>query len=176
MILFNDSINLASIADAVPGIFPSPVVIITTLISLAVLTLLVTNFAYKPIRKSIDGRTKYIGDNIKDSEDKSKEASKIFEDSIVALKKAKKESYKIIENAAEEGNQKSLDIILKAQRKSDSMMETAYKDIERQVTEAKEQIRNEIVDVAFEASKQLLEKEINEDINKKLIDEFIDSL
>mgnify|MGYP003347974727 CR=1 FL=1 len=50
----------------------------------------------------------------------------------------------------------------------------AKKDIELEIEKANDQIRDEIVDVAMKASEKLIGKNITNDDNKKLVDDFID--
>ena len=52
----------------------------------------------------------------------------------------------------------------------------ADKDIEESRRRAKDDIKREIIDVAFQASEKILQREINEDDNEKVLNNFIDSL
>ena len=50
----------------------------------------------------------------------------------------------------------------------------ADKDIEESRRRAKDDIKREIIDVAFQASEKILQREINEDDNEKVLNNFID--
>ena len=49
----------------------------------------------------------------------------------------------------------------------------AQEDIEKAKQEALTDVHNEIVNVALEASKEILQREINEKDNSKLVEDFI---
>ena len=144
--------------------------------ALLVLILVVIIFGYKPIKKIIKKRQDYIEAQIKDAEQskstwqenelKSKEtvlASNRTAADIVAEAKANAEAEraKILEEAA-------LDV--------QKMKQDAENDIARMELEAQEQIRKEIVNVALDASKELLGREVNSEDNNRLLEEFIEDI
>ena len=144
--------------------------------ALVVLIIVVIIFAYKPVKKIVKKRQDYIEDNIKEAEKskavwqenelKSKEtvlASNRTAADIVAEAKANAEAEKakILEEAA-------LDV--------QKMKQDAENDIARMELEAQEQIRKEIVNVALDASKELLGREVNSEDNNRLLEEFIEDI
>ena len=99
-------------------------------------------------------------------EDKSQEEIKVAkikaQDIIVeAQKTAENEKNKIINATKEEVRNLKI---------------AADKDIEESRRRAKDDIKREIIDVAFQASEKILQREINEDDNEKVLNNFIDSL
>ena len=144
--------------------------------ALVVLILVVIIFGYKPIKKIINKRKDYIESQIKDAEQakatwqenelKSKEtvlASNRTAADIVAEAKANAEieKNKILDEAA-----------LEVER----MKKDAENDIARMEAEAQEQIKKEIVNVALDASKELLGREITSEDNNRLLEEFIEDI
>lgn len=144
--------------------------------ALVVLILVVIIFGYKPIKKIIKKRQDYIESQIKDAEQskatwqenelKSKEtvlASNRTAADIVAEAKANAEveRNKILEQTA-------LDV--------QKMKKDAENDIARMEVEAQEQIRKEIVNVALDASKELLGREVSSEDNTRLLEEFIEDI
>ena len=55
-------------------------------------------------------------------------------------------------------------------------MDKAYVEIEREKKKAVNEIKDEITDIAFEAAKLVVEKEINQQDNERLIEEFINNV
>ena len=144
--------------------------------ALVVLILVVIIFGYKPIKKIIKKRQDYIESQIKDAEQskatwqenelKSKEtvlASNRTAADIVAEAKANAEieRNKILEQTAQD---------------VERMKKDAENDIARMELEAQEQIRKEIVNVALDASKELLGREVNSEDNNRLLEEFIEDI
>ena len=144
--------------------------------ALVVLILVVIIFGYKPIKKIIKKRQDYIESQIKDAEQskatwqenelKSKEtvlASNRTAADIVAEAKANAEieRNKILEQTAQD---------------VERMKKDAENDIARMEAEAQEQIKKEIVNVALDASKELLGREVSSQDNTRLLEEFIEDI
>ena len=144
--------------------------------ALVVLILVVIIFGYKPIKKIIKKRQDYIESQIKDAEQskatwqenelKSKEtvlASNRTAADIVAEAKANAEieRNKILEQTAQD---------------VERMKKDAENDIARMEAEAQEQIKKEIVNVALDASKELLGREVSSKDNTRLLEEFIEDI
>ena len=157
-------------------LIPSWASFVIQLAALIILILIVIIFGYKPIKKIIKKRQDYIEDQIKDAEKskatwqenelKSKEtvlASNRTAADIVAEAKASAEveRNKILEQAA-------LD--------AEKMKKDAENDIARMEVEAQEAIRKEIVDLALDASKELLGREVTSKDNTRLLEEFIEDI
>ena len=67
-------------------------------------------------------------------------------------------------------------IIKQANIEVSEIKDKAHKDIERDKEKAQEEIKRTIVSVALDASKEVLKREINENDNVKLVDDFINQL
>ncbi len=157
-------------------LIPNWVSFVVQLAALLVLILIVIVFGYKPIKKIIKKRQDYIASQISDAEKskavwqenelKSKEtvlASSRTAADIVAEAKisAEKERSQILEQTA-------LDV--------EKMKKDAENDIARMEEEAQESIRKEMVNLALDASKELLGREVSSEDNTRLVEEFIEEV
>ena len=68
------------------------------------------------------------------------------------------------------------EIILEAKAEVSEMKKQAEIDIERAKEDAKQDIRNEMVNVAISASEEILKREVDNADNKRLAEEFINQL
>lgn len=164
-------------ADTFLGkLIPNWVSFVVQLSALLVLILVVIIFGYKPIKKIIKKRQDYIESNIKEAEQskavwkenelKSKEtvlASDRTAANIVAEAKA---------NAVIERNK----ILEQTQEDVAKMKLEAENDIARMELEAQDKIKKEIVNVALDASKELLGREVSSKDNNRLLEEFIEDV
>ena len=57
---------------------------------------------------------------------------------------------------------------------SNALKEKARKDIEREKVQARSEMKDAIVEVAFEAAKQIVNKELDETAHKQYVDDFIE--
>ena len=132
--------------------------------------------AYKPLKKKLKQRQDYIENNIKDSEDKKAQAEKKLLEADDAVIEAQKKAGDIIQEAQKtaelkaQNEQKALALSIENQK------EQAHKDIEAERARMISEAHNQIVSTAIDASKQIFGREVNEDDNKKMVDDFINQL
>ena len=100
--------------------------------------------------------------------EQTKEAKKILSDS-------KAEASLIIENATKKGEEKYESMINEAKEEVKEMKLTAQDDIEQKV-DALNDIRNEMVNVALTASKEILKREVDNEDNVRLAEDFINRI
>ena len=132
--------------------------------------------AYKPLKKKLKQRQDYIENNIKDSEDKKAQAEKKLLEADDAVTEAQKKAGDIIQEA-----QKTAELKAQSEQKAlalsiENQKEQAHKDIEAERARMISEAHNQIVSTAIDASKQILGREVNEDDNKKMVDDFINQL
>lgn len=158
------------------GLLPNLWITLTQMAIFVVTALVVIFFAYKPIKKKLKQRQDYIEKNINDAK---LEMSKVDEEKKKAeeiIADAQKQAGEIIQEA-----QKNAEINAQAVQKElalsiETQKEQAHKDIEAERERMLNENHNKMVDTAIEASKQILSREINEEDNKKMVDEFINHL
>ncbi|MCI6216083.1 MAG: F0F1 ATP synthase subunit B [Bacillales bacterium] len=138
-----------------------------------ILILLMFFFAYKPIRAYMKKRHDYIDNELREAEAKKKEAinasnrkEELIQEGkdeakrIVSLAKADAENYKA--KAIEDANNE----IARKRKEADEDIALAK---EKSIVEA----NKEIVNLTLQASSKLLERSVNEDDDKKFVDDFV---
>ena len=83
------------------------------------------------------------------------------------------EARKIKEEAENQALEVRKEILLKAEEEAQAKKDKALRDIEKQKLEAKEDIHREIVGVALLAAQKIVEREIDEKDNTRLVEDFI---
>ena len=164
---------MESIADKLIPSWPSFVIQLSSFI---ILLLVVFFFAYKPIKKMLKKRGDHIQEEIDQAEknhalaiEETKEAKKLLSESKV-------EASLIIENATKRGQEKYDQMMDEAKEEVKEMKLAAQEDIEQAKVDALNDIRNEMVNVALTASKEILKREVDEKDNTRLAEDFINRL
>lgn len=157
-------------------LFPNIWAFLVQLFALIILLIIVFKFAYKPVHKFLEKRKELLENEVKDTKANKEKSKEYLEEAEKKLAGTKKEASQIIENAKVEANKVSQQIIDDAQKEAYSIKQKANKDIESAKNKAKKELHNEIVDVALNASSQILSREVSAEDNSKLIDQFIDDL
>ena len=150
--------------------------LVINLVALIVLFIAVFFIAYKPMRKYLEARKSHIEHEIKDAENSKKvyESKAAEGEKIVA--DAKKEAGEIVSKAKETATVSANAIINEAQEVSKKKMEDTEKAIALAEEKAKDDIKKAIVEVALQASEKVLEREVDEEDNSRLIDSFASDL
>ena len=157
-------------------LIPSWPSLVAQLGALLVLILVVIIFGYKPIKKIIKKRQDYIEGQIKDAEQSKatwQENERQSQETVLASYRTAADIVAEAKANAEIERNKILD---QAAQEVEKMKQDAENDIARMELEAKDQIRKEIVNVALDASKELLGREVNSEDNNRLLEEFIEDI
>lgn len=165
--------DLSSTAE---GLLPNIWITLTQVLIFIVVVAAVFFLAYKPIKKKMAERQKFVQSNIDESVKAKKEAESNIKASKEVLDKAQVQAGDIIKKAqtvAEENAAKAQqDLAASIERQKVQ----AHKDLQDERRRMIQSAHEEIVDTAIAASKEILSKEIDEEANRKLVNDFIDRL
>lgn len=157
-------------------VFPNLWAFIVQFIAFIILCVVVYFVAYKPVKKFINKRKEYIANNLSEAASKNEEAAKNLAESKSSLQQTRKEAVKIINDAKQEAEHQR-DVILEETKKDIAMKHAkASEDIKIEQEKALKELHDDVVDLAFEATKSILGREVNDKDNKNLVDSFVDDL
>lgn len=145
-------------------------------IALLVMIFIVVKFAYKPVSKYLKARRETLKNEVEDTFKKNEEAKVNLEKSEAQLADTRRQADVILNEAALEANKTRNEILEQANQEALETRNKALDDIERAKAKATREVRNEIVDVALDATGKLLEREVNTKDNTKIVDDFIKGL
>ena len=135
----------------------------------------VVKFFWKPIKKNIDTRREYIKNNIDEAGKLNEEAKVNLENSTKQIKDANVEARRIKENAETEALLVRQNILDQANEEAERKLKIAEEQIKKEREEAKQEIHDEIINVALMAASKIVEREINKEDNEKLVKDFLES-
>lgn len=163
--------DLQDIADKI--IPDDPWAFVVQLTATFLLVLILAKFLVKPVRKYIASRQAYIQGNLDEADAKNKEADINLTNANKKLHDAKIVSKEMVENAKVTALNEKDRIINEANEEVSQMKEKARKDIENERIMMKEQLTNEVIDVAIAAASKIVEREVSKEDNEHIIDAFI---
>lgn len=163
------------IGDVSKQIFPNIGSLVVQLVATIVLVFFVIKFFWKPIKKNIDTRREYIKNNIDEAGKLNEEAKVNLENSAKQIKDANVEARRIKENAEIEAHLVRQNIINDANEEANRKIKLAEEQIIKEREEAKQEIHDEIINVAMMAASKIVEREINKEDNEKLVEDFLNS-
>ncbi len=146
---------------------------IMVLVSTALIILFAKHFFWDKIIALIEKRQALIQENIDSSVAIKAEAIDLKSQYDEKMKHAGQDAHQIIETARSSANEQKQEILAQAENEANRLKEKAQEDIERDRLKAEAQLKNAISDVAIEAAKKLVNKEMDDQTQRKFVDDFI---
>ena len=150
--------------------------IIISLLNLVILFIIVKQFLYKPVKKMLAQRQSTIDGRYREADDAKSEALSAKEAYNAKLEAAESEAETIVKSAVETARARENEIIAQAKMDAKGIIEEAQKDAELELRKAEATVRDEIADVSALLTEKLLEREINKDDHRAMIDKLIEEI
>jgi F-type H+-transporting ATPase subunit b len=161
------------LGDVSARIFPSVSALITQLIATAIMFIIVKKYLWKPVTTMLETRKAHIAKTVTDADEKLKQALEKETLAEQKVKEAYKQAWTIVDDAKVNALNQRDDIIAKAEQEAKAKREQASRDIEAEKIRAERQIRAEIIDVALEAARKVVAREVTSSDNLKLVEDFV---
>ncbi len=142
-------------------------------LALVVLIVVVFFIAYKPVKRMLKKRQDHIEENIRSAEESNQIAQMNKSESEQIILDSRKQANEIIESAKEKAIVEQHLIEEQSKEDIEKMKQRAEEEIKLKEEESLKAIHDEMVDVAIDASSELLKRNINTDDNKRLVQDFI---
>ena len=145
-------------------------------IAFFLLLLVLGKIVWKPMIAGLNARQGYIEKQIADAEDTKKDANQLLSDYRAKLDNVEREGRRVIEKHTKQAEKQSLELIEKAKGKIEDLKIKAQGDTERQQSHAQAELWVQAGQIILELGTEVFGKSLNEDDNKKLIDQAIQQL
>lgn len=147
--------------------------VIFAIINFAVLVFLLQLVLYKPVCAMLDARKEEVVNNLNSAEEAKLEAQKLKDEYAAQIQNARAEAQDIINQAAKIGEQTKADIVTEAREEASRLTAKAQAEIAREKTEALNEIRNEIADLAVLAASKVVGKTIDVADHQNMVNNFV---
>ncbi len=150
--------------------------ILISLANLTILFLILKKFLYKPVQKMLDQRRAQIDNDYADAENAKQSAEAKDAELTERLSNAKAEAEGIVKEAADIAKARGDKIVEDARATADGIIRQAEENAELERKRVGETIKEQIIDVSTALAEKMLEREVNADDHKALIDDFISKI
>ena len=150
--------------------------ILASLANLLILTLIVKRFLFKPVKKIVDARRAAIDNDYAQAKaalDEAEENRRNYEEAMAA---AKMTGDQIIADANRTAEFRSSEIVAEARERAAEIRRQAETDAILERKKAEDEMKHEIANVSAQLTGKLLQREINEEDHRELIDSFLKDL
>jgi F-type H+-transporting ATPase subunit b len=174
-------INLLTIAAVQEGesvnlLSPEGGLMFWTLIIFIVLMVVLSKFAFKPMLAAVEAREKALQDAIDAAKRDREESERVLAEHRAQLEKARGEAQKLIADGRATAEKLRNDLIEQTRAQQQEMMERARRDIENEKNNAIASLRREAVDLAIAGAGKVLERNLDSESNRKLVEGYLSSV
>ena len=150
--------------------------ILASLANLLLLTWIIKRFLFKPVKKVMDARRAAIDADYAQAKAAREEAEENRLNYEAAVAAAKQTSDQIIADASRTAEYRSNEIVAEAREKASEIRRQAEMDALLERKKAEDEMKHEIANVSAQLTGKLLQREINEEDHRSLIDSFLNDL
>ena len=146
-----------------------PWTFIAQILNLFIQVFLIKRFLFKPINEMLEKRRE-LADKAREAKEEADSLKVRYEEGLAG---ARNEAAQIVQSAQKEAQLRADETVRKAQEQAVGIRKKAEADIAQEKKKAINEMKDEIGELAMDIAGKVVEKEINEEDHKKLIEEFI---
>ena len=150
--------------------------ILASLANLLLLTWIIKKFLFKPVKKMLDARRAAIDEDYAQAKAAREEAEESRLNYEAAMAAARQTSDQIIADASRTAEYRSNEIVAEARERASEIRRQAETDALLERKKAEDEMKHEIANVSAQLTGKLLQREINEEDHRELIDSFLKDL
>ena len=160
---------------------PSPILPATdelfwSIVSFTVLAILLWRFAWPGLKSGLEARSDRIRESIEAAERAKSEAESTLSEYQRQLADARNESARIIEEARQTADQLRRDLQQRAEAEIAEARQRANEEIQAAKDRATSEVRAQVAELAVAAAERVVERNLDRDTNRALVESFIDQV
>jgi F-type H+-transporting ATPase subunit b len=147
-----------------------------TLVIFLVLMFVLTKFAFKPLTAAVEAREKALEDAIENARRDREAAAALLEEHRQLVKQGHEDAQRFIVEGRAAGEKVREEIMTQAHRERQQMLERARAEIAAERDRAIAELQREAVNLAVLGAGKVIEKDLDNETNRRLVDTFLASL
>ena len=144
------------------------------LASTIILFIIIRFLLWKPITRILEARRDAIDKELNEAKQAKEQAVKLEEELILEKKKAQAEIRDLISNAEKEANLRRDEIINQAKEEAKKRLANLQDELAIEKANMQNDIKKEIIDIAFAAAEKIVSKEVDKDKYLDVIDGILE--
>ena len=150
--------------------------LVAQIFNFLILVGIVALFAYKPIVKVMDERQKLIAESMEHAETVRLAAQKARVEYESHMAEARAQAQEIVDKAKKSAGDAYEQMLSEARAEQEQLLKAAKEQIEREKVNALLAVRSEVISLSMQLAGKVVEKKLDEETDKKLIDEFLEEI
>ncbi len=146
-----------------------------TLIVFLILFFVLGKYVFPKITAAVEAREKALEDAITGAQRDREEAAKYLAEQRAAIEAARNESQKILAEGRSMGEKLRGEMMEETRVQQQEMLDRARREIETEKNNAIAELREQAVDLALAGAAKVIEKNLDDSTNRKLVESFLAS-
>ena len=144
-----------------------------TLIIFVILLFVLSKFAFGPLTAAVAARERALEEAIEGAKRDREAAAKLMAEQQAQIEAARTEAQRYIAEGRAAGEKMRADMIEQTRRDQQEMLDRARREIENEKIRAIAELRREAVDLAIAGASKVVEKNLDDASNRKLVESFL---
>lgn len=128
------------------------------------------------LSKALEERKKLIADGLAAAEEGRRILANAEEEASAKVNEAKMHCYKLLEEADQEATVILENARLQARKERDDILAAGHAAVDRAVTKAKGELRDQVIDIAILGAEKVLQRSVNAQDHKKILQDLAKNL
>ncbi|HUQ18089.1 MAG TPA: F0F1 ATP synthase subunit B [Gemmatimonadaceae bacterium] len=147
-----------------------------TLVMFVALWMILQKYAFKPMTAAVEAREKALEDAIAAAQADRDEAARILAEQKSGIEEARANAQKIIADSRMVGEKLRAEMVEETRAQQQEMLDRARREIESEKVRAVNELRREAVDLAIAGAGKVIEKNLDDDSNRRIVESFLASI
>jgi F-type H+-transporting ATPase subunit b len=147
-----------------------------TLFIFVVLFLLLRRFAFPAIFAAVEARERALDEAIAAARRDREDAARILEEHRRQIDAARADAQRLIAEGAKAGEKIRAEMVEEARHQQQEILERARQEIGAERDRAIAELRREAVDLAIRGASKVIERNLDDETNRKIVEEFLSDL
>jgi len=147
-----------------------------TLIIFGLFAFVIAKFAIGPLTQAVAARELVLREALDAAQRDRAEAQKLLAEQKAQLDAARADAQKFIADGRAAAETMRADMLAETKQQQDELMGRARREIETEKTKAIAELRREAVDLALMGASKLIEKNLDDATNRKLVEDFLNTV
>ncbi len=159
------------------GLFAiNPGLIVWTWVIFILLLLVLRKWAWGPILGALEARERRIQETLDNAAREREQAGRLLEEQRALLDAARDQAQQILADSRRASERLRTDMMEEARKQKDQIVASAREEIQHERDQALETLRREAVDLSIAAAGQVLQRSVDSDENRRLVEEYLEKL
>ncbi len=162
------------LAEESGGLVIRPFWVLVSIANFVLLLYVLQRVLWTPVTRMLTARAEKIREGLASADAARREREKIRQESEAIIAGARQEAQAISDRATQVAEQAAADILAKTKADAARLVEKARADAEQARRQALAELRSQVADLAVLAASRILEKEIDAQTHRRLVERTLD--